>query len=86
MEKIESTNMTIFGEESENNLSLIKDPFNLSCVHEITIKMMDCFGEKRFYGWVDFRNENTRGSQEIKGKDLADVYYKVYEFCKSLNK
>lgn len=43
-----------------------------------------CFGNIYFTGVVEFKNNNTKGEQNFDGKDLADVFIQIKNFCEQL--
>lgn len=67
--------------------SVVKNPFTKSSIERISIVMYrNAFNwnDITYYAKIEFRNGNTKGEQEIKGIDLADVFIKTKEFCEQL--
>lgn len=76
----------LFGKTIEGGISLVNDPFKQSCINAIHIHAIkDVFdGYFTFSGKVEFAHGNTGGRQEFTGKNLADVYNQIAEFCMTL--
>lgn len=68
--------------------SIINNPFEVKHLKYINIMMSPkLFNEGfDFNARVTFVNGDTEGTQNFKGTDMVDLYLKVYEFCKSLDK
>jgi len=66
--------------------SVVKDPFDSKCIKTISmICDKDIFTEKfDFYGYVEFKNDNTEGKQRFTAGNLGELYMKIAEFCESL--
>lgn len=66
--------------------SNISNPFTKSSIQSIRISMhKGIFGNIYFTGVVEFKNNNTLGGQNFDGKDLADVFIQVKNFCEQLD-
>lgn len=77
---MENLNKT-FGDLPSN----ISNPFTKSSIQSIRISMhKGIFGNIYFTGVVEFKNNNTKGEQNFDGKDLADVFIQVKNFCEQL--
>lgn len=77
---MENLNKT-FGDLPSN----ISNPFTKSSIQSIRISMhKGLFGYIYFTGVVEFKNNNTKGEQNFDGKDLADVFIQVKNFCEQL--
>jgi hypothetical protein len=70
--------------------SEIKDPFNAKCIELISLRAeRSWFGKERsfhFYGYVNFTNGNTEGTQRFEANNLSELFTKVAEFCASLER
>lgn len=66
--------------------SLIQDPFSKNHIIAIHMHMMEKIvgGGFSFIGTVEFRNNNTKGSQEFREKSFDDLYLAMSKFVKSL--
>lgn len=66
--------------------SVVKDPFDSRCIKVISMRCdKNAFtGKFDFYGYVEFKNDNTEGKQRFTAGDLGELYMKIAEFCKSL--
>lgn len=75
-----------FGERIENKVSLIKDPFETSCIQRVYMVSYRNWDGKTFttYGVVEFQNGNTKGEQKIEAQNLGELIEKVYKFCETL--
>lgn len=62
----------------------INNPFKKECIEEIHIHMFKRFNGCSFIGSIKFVNNGTEGVQRFEGKDLADVFIKIREFCVNL--
>ena len=77
-----------FGYRNEEKPSLVTNPFSGDRIVAINMRMSQKLfgedGEMEFRGTVYFRNGDTRGEQEIKGNNFADLYEKVAKFCMNI--
>lgn len=65
--------------------SEISNPFTKNSIQSIRISMYKgVFGNIYFTGIVEFKNNNTKGEQNFDGKNLADVFIQVKNFCEQL--
>lgn len=71
----------VIGESLPN---CVNNPFKKECIEGIHIHMVKTFNKYRFIGKVEFVNKGTEGVQKFEGKDLADVFIKIKEFCINL--
>lgn len=85
MNKLINVNL---GEENYSKLSEIKNPFLSECITEITMYAWksDFSGKVSVRGSVSFKNGNTSGKQEFTANSLPDLFFKIIEFCKNLEK
>lgn len=67
--------------------SVVEDPFNAECIDGIVLRCYrDLLDEEKlvFRGHVDFKKNNTEGTQRFTANNLGELYTKIAEFCKSL--
>lgn len=65
----------------------INNPFSVEHIIGIHIHYGVTFlGTPYFSGNVEFKNGNTKAEQYFKGKNLTDVFIKIRNFCKNLEK
>jgi hypothetical protein len=66
--------------------SLVKDPFDATCIESISIRCDRSLINRRFIfnGYVEFKNDKTEGKQRFTASNLGELYIKIAEFCKSL--
>jgi len=76
----------IFG--NSNLPSCIVNPFNVENITSIMIVYGRSLlrGTPYFTGKVEFKKGNTKGEQSFDGKNLVDVFIKVRDFCKELER
>lgn len=72
----------VIGESLPN---CINNPFKKECIEGIHIHMIKRYNNNyKFTGSVEFVNNGTEGVQRFEGKDLAEVFIKIKEFCLNL--
>lgn len=66
--------------------TLVKDPFKGGCIKAIHMHVLkNSFGEGfDISGSVEFKNDNTEGTQRFKANTLGELYTKIQNFCLSL--
>ena len=66
----------------------VKNPFNCDCIESIHMHAnKNMFGGGfRFTGSVEFKNDNTEGTQKFKADNLGELYVKIQNFCMTLEK
>lgn len=63
----------------------INNPFKKEYIEGIHIHMIKRYNNNyKFIGSVEFVNNGTEGVQRFEGKDFADVFIKIKEFCLNL--
>lgn len=67
-------------------LSVIKDPFNFSCIESVWIHASKSVFNRvwQYSAKVSFKNGNTEGEQHFEGATFAEVTMKVEAFIKEL--
>jgi hypothetical protein len=72
---------------SENKVSLAKDPFKADCITHIAIfirpNLVYC---PKVVASIDFTNGNTSGCQKFEGEDFGVVTQEMQTFINSLDK
>lgn len=68
--------------------SVVKDPFDAKYIETISMRCSRGIfsGVYEFSGYVEFKNEKTEGKQKFTASNLGELYMKIMEFCKSLEK
>lgn len=68
--------------------SVIENPFDIKSIDGIHIfyGKYAIGGEPYFSGNVQFKKGNTKGEQSFDGNDLSDVFIKIMNFCKELER
>lgn len=83
---IEYTEQKLFGKGPLP--SVIENPFNIENIEGIQIFYGKYLISRKpyFNGKVQFKKGNTRGEQNFDGNDLSDVFNKIMNFCKELER
>ena len=85
---MESTNIIFKDQQEKEQISIITDPFQKSCIK--TVAMFAHIGgycgrnEISITGSVDFKNGDTEGTQKFRASSMAELFMKIYNFCESL--
>lgn len=68
--------------------SVIENPFDIKNIEGIHIFYGKYMISKKpyFRGTVQFKKDNTKGEQNFDGNDLSDVFIKIMNFCKELER
>lgn len=68
--------------------SVIENPFDIENIEGIHIFYGKYTISRKpyFCGKVQFKKGNTRGEQNFDGNDLSDVFIKIMNFCKELER
>jgi len=70
-----------------SSLSVIKDPFELDNIMEISTHSFIGFsGGWKHTGKVKFQNGNTTGEQKFQGSSVDEIYILIKQFVIDLNK
>lgn len=77
---------SIFGNK-KNVPQIVNNPFNFQNIESIHIHFSKGIVSEKWHtnAYVCFKNGNTKGEQKFEGKNLTDVYVKIYEFCNQLS-
>lgn len=63
----------------------IKDPFKPNNIYYIELKAFrSSRGKWLIDGQVDFKNENTEGTQRFTANTMGELYLKIQEFINSM--
>jgi len=71
----------------KTTLSVVEDPFNAECIDSIVLRCdRKLFDREKleFCGHVNFKKNNTEGTQRFTANNFGELYEKIAEFCKSL--
>ena len=78
--------MNLLG-NSENKVSLLKDPFKSQNINAIQIFFSQTFGEPHWSANIEFKNGQTEGKQKFKvlgAEGLPTILKQMEDFVKSL--
>ena len=83
---MENTNIIFKNQQEKEQISIITDPFQKSCIKTIAMfAHIESYGNKaRITGSVNFKNGDTEGTQNFKASSMAELFMKIYNFCESL--
>jgi len=71
----------IFSPRGSNEINVVKDPFQASCLESIH---MHFYPPNRWRASVDFKNGLTAGSQNFKSSSFEGITQKLKSFVESL--
>jgi len=66
--------------------SVLKDPFKISKVTDISMLYWKNGSGETFHGRVEFRNGNTAGIQKFDAENFEDMFLQIKAFIESLDK
>lgn len=79
--------MTLLGNITGNEISIIKDPFKKDCVGDIGIYYMSSCSVAYWWAKVEFKNGNTKGEQRTPDcKTFEDVITHLKQILNTINK
>jgi hypothetical protein len=70
---------------ASSQLGILKNPFTQDCIYGLVVNCYKSSFGWSYMGWVEFKNGDTKGKQEFKGEDVADVLHKIEAFVASLD-
>lgn len=78
--------MSLLGNVTGKEISVIKDPFNKDCIGDIAINYTTSFGSRYWYARIQFKNGNTSGEQRTPNcETFEEVVAQIKIILNSIN-